>query len=147
MAEARQLRIIPALAGNTVNIPPRGVKHRDHPRSRGEYTDAELVGEGVYGSSPLSRGILPCAAWATLADGIIPALAGNTVMVFPFVCPRPDHPRSRGEYHIEAHSEDDQYGSSPLSRGIRTQHPRGLRLRRIIPALAGNTPPGGLFTS
>ena len=34
--------------------------------------------EGVDGSSPLSRGILRCAAGVIMSDRIIPALAGNT---------------------------------------------------------------------
>ena len=52
-----------------------------------------------------------------------------------------DHPRSRGEYHpcILAHPRGQ--GSSPLSRGIHWGWPRGASLRRIIPALAGNTDP------
>ena len=51
------LRIIPALAGNTVNECKR-LKHLpDHPRSRGEYSYSVPLMNCPNGSSPLSRGI------------------------------------------------------------------------------------------
>ena len=53
-------RIIPALAGNTATAPSPATTRRDHPRSRGEYS--------VVGMNPLA------------ASGIIPALAGNTLV-------------------------------------------------------------------
>ena len=53
-----QPRIIPALAGNT--WPHTWVRRKagDHPRSRGEYTTGSCCLLGLWGSSPLSRGIL-----------------------------------------------------------------------------------------
>ena len=36
-ASSGEVRIIPALAGNTASLRPPGVFHPDHPRSRGEY--------------------------------------------------------------------------------------------------------------
>ena len=53
--------------------------------------------------------------------------------------PRPDHPRSRGEYHSVTRGERFTPGSSPLSRGIPRFPIWGRFPRRIIPALAGNT--------
>ena len=92
------------------------------------------------GSSPLSRGIRqqrPCD-WAH--KRIIPALAGNTLVIGHDEHDGGDHPRSRGEYSDTGLSDFVAQGSSPLSRGIlqlvgivNTRH-------RIIPALAGNTP-------
>ena len=70
--------IIPALAGNTRMRQLRRRTAQDHPRSRGEYTQALHPRLISWGSSPLSRGI-PNAKVADLNQyGIIPALAGNT---------------------------------------------------------------------
>ena len=70
---------------------------------------------------------------------IIPALAGNTRRVPGEAQSGSDHPRSRGEYGPFSGAGVDHHGSSPLSRGIRSdvEEPR-VRVR-IIPALAGNT--------
>ena len=73
-----RIRIIPALAGNTWEMPVDATKKRDHPRSRGEYDHSSPPCCRVLGSSPLSRGI-PCPPLN---------IGGN----------EPDHPRSRGEY-------------------------------------------------
>ena len=74
------LGIIPALAGNTPRVPPRIRQHKDHPRSRGEYPSCGAVGAHMYGSSPLSRGIHGWIAPQMCITGIIPALAGNTLV-------------------------------------------------------------------
>ena len=111
--------IIPALAGNTGPESADATEHRDHPRSRGEYILSERDYSREY--------------------GIIPALAGNTCPHHPREDQRADHPRSRGEYSMPGTSISGGSGSSPLSRGIPHQPRRVGRLRRIIPALAGNT--------
>ena len=95
----------------------------------------------MLGSSPLSRGIRSRACWFAPVRGIIPALAGNTVAHSDGFATEGDHPRSRGEYPDGRREGRIHHGSSPLSRGI--PHSSGSRkgTRRIIPALAGNTPP------
>ena len=137
---AQQGGIIPALAGNTPK--PRRTRTRgsDHPRSRGEYTPSRGPSWRVGGSSPLSRGIPGRGATRGSAEGIIPALAGNTSA--PHTRHRAwwDHPRSRGEYPTGFTVAAPPRGSSPLSRGIPARQVRSRRRRRIIPALAGNTP-------
>ena len=50
--------IIPALAGNTRHSTTGPQNPRDHPRSRGEYTQPCSATDPSMGSSPLSRGIL-----------------------------------------------------------------------------------------
>ena len=70
--------IIPALAGNTRGGRAASCRRADHPRSRGEYSMMSVRMVVVFGSSPLSRGILAQAVWRGLQTGIIPALAGNT---------------------------------------------------------------------
>ena len=110
--------IIPALAGNTVLVLVAGAGVSDHPRSRGEYgssTHLRVCGEG---SSPLSRGILHEHRKLRGGDGIIPALAGNTLKSLRYVMPVQDHPRSRGEYIMGRSDSVTLKGSSPLSRGI-----------------------------
>ena len=93
------------------------------------------------GSSPLSRGIPFAARLGYWLVRIIPALAGNTRSgALNREVPQ-DHPRSRGEYQVEALGEVDKLGSSPLSRGIPPDPAPDTVTKRIIPALAGNTPP------
>ena len=133
------LRIIPALAGNTRRFARGCCQNRDHPRSRGEYKMSVRMAVSGAGSSPLSRGIRFRRFRAGGGGRIIPALAGNTLQEMLDGPPRPDHPRSRGEYASTRSVSRTGEGSSPLSRGIRRrpgQHPTRVR---IIPALAGNT--------
>ena len=177
------LGIIPALAGNTLVRTCDLPLPRDHPRSRGEYRPPLPDGGVEQGSSPLSRGILRAAIVEREIQRIIPALAGNTERLQHVGGSPQDHPRSRGEYLLAALVDQVKGGSSPLSRGIRLirecfwirrqDHPRsrgeylkvlfrvwdwegssplsrgipecpgaGVLGRRIIPALAGNTPAG-----
>ena len=92
------VRIIPALAGNTSPLHAGKRLLTDHPRSRGEYLARVYVTRGDAGSSPLSRGILLVQRRVGACDRIIPALAGNTRRVASARAPLRDHPRSRGEY-------------------------------------------------
>ena len=143
-SENRGARIIPALAGNTQ---PRNQGHgggRDHPRSRGEYGPTETPRQVAEGSSPLSRGIQAQAQKWAAETRIIPALAGNTCGSRHQGQPTPDHPRSRGEYTRPSIADPRHVGSSPLSRGIQGLSQERIARQRIIPALAGNTPEGGI---
>ena len=91
-------RIIPARAGFTS---PMGVSTsmvKDHPRSRGVYAERDPLGPGLFGSSPLARGLPATGRHAGGTRGIIPARAGfTTVSTFRMHRER-DHPRSRGVY-------------------------------------------------
>ena len=93
------------------------------------------------GSSPLSRGIPGRHGLHRSGQGIIPALAGNTCPTRQHPATTKDHPRSRGEYGCHGSSFPGFGGSSPLSRGIHGEEDREGPIRRIIPALAGNTQP------
>ena len=134
-------RIIPALAGNTVQKELRHPAGPDHPRSRGEYSFANPMGLYENGSSPLSRGILGVRDPKVGPLRIIPALAGNTPSRPPPSGQESDHPRSRGEYANNRAPPVLAAGSSPLSRGIPGFRGVCDMDRRIIPALAGNTAP------
>ena len=91
--------IIPALAGNTNSSAPPSPTDGDHPRSRGEYGFLRGWLGGVFGSSPLSRGIRLPPSTHLVSRGIIPALAGNTADMGAIYNKVADHPRSRGEYY------------------------------------------------
>ena len=136
----RHRRIIPALAGNTRSFPRGRVSSQDHPRSRGEYKVRRGGSSTGAGSSPLSRGIRLELVVAAQGRGIIPALAGNTHDRNRLPPASEDHPRSRGEYQYQLQGIFQHWGSSPLSRGIQTFTSNIVTTRRIIPALAGNTP-------
>ena len=110
--------IIPALAGNTSFPGLISRNTRDHPRSRGEYTQQRPPARHHAGSSPLSRGILLGLVAGLVILGIIPALAGNTCSAPGVETGTWDHPRSRGEYDGREAAVSRWSGSSPLSRGI-----------------------------
>ena len=113
------VRIIPARAGFTREL-PYGVPVRlDHPRSRGVYQRRIHRLTRPRGSSPLARGLLLVGDALAGMSGIIPARAGFTPDSSSRSKTKRDHPRSRGVY-----------------RAIRA---RRISLGRIIPARAGFT--------
>ena len=132
-------RIIPALAGNTVDAICPCRQCGDHPRSRGEYDRGDGFATARRGSSPLSRGIRGAGCDELVLHRIIPALAGNTKNDIRLYGPEWDHPRSRGEYITSTGPSLLRSGSSPLSRGIPGSCMALGPTCRIIPALAGNT--------
>ena len=133
------LRIIPALAGNTCASRHAKTRNTDHPRSRGEYGARGDERSTYFGSSPLSRGIPNRRRPRSVGAGIIPALAGNTPHTWKPPSPPTDHPRSRGEYPDGRTFRLGFKGSSPLSRGIHIGPSLMFGPAGIIPALAGNT--------
>ena len=70
--------LIPARAGNTRSFFCLEIRHRAHPRSRGEHAAGTLTGKGKLGSSPLARGTQIERRVTSLGAGLIPARAGNT---------------------------------------------------------------------
>ena len=75
-----------------------------------------------------------------LSRRIIPAYAGSTPTGRSTCRCRRDHPRIRGEHHLQRVAHADAHGSSPHTRGARFRIPAQKRLRGIIPAYAGSTP-------
>ena len=74
-----------------------------------------------------------------LADGIIPACAGNTGGWQLLVGRHGDHPRVCGEHSTSMMYGVACAGSSPRVRGTRRVHSRPHGADGIIPACAGNT--------
>ena len=90
--------IIPASAGNTLPFLSFLQSCKDHPRIRGEHPVSAVKNCPIRGSSPHPRG----THFRSFRDGhrfrIIPASAGNTVILFLRSCGDEDHPRIRGEH-------------------------------------------------
>ena len=118
-ARALVLGIIPARAGFTAGLMPPPGGSRDHPRSRGVYTDGGTDNDPLDGSSPLARGLLVTGTRTPKATGIIPARAGFTSPSLRHSLLTWDHPRSRGVYPRHMMHSTESAGSSPLARGLR----------------------------
>ena len=73
--------IIPAYAGNTVQIIVVIFGQWDHPRVCGEHLSSRADTSGSLGSSPRMRGTQRYGSTYEQAAGIIPAYAGNTCIV------------------------------------------------------------------
>ena len=112
-------RLIPAHAGKTRRRRVGGNDDRAHPRSRGENTICAIVYRPRTGSSPLTRGKRAHADRVPSSVRLIPAHAGKTGPRGMLTCPRPAHPRSRGENTGIIGTRLRPLGSSPLTRGKR----------------------------
>ena len=111
--------LIPAHAGKTTSIVPRGTTVRAHPRSRGENL-VQFAEQAVNaGSSPLTRGKQHLRPHRGPRDGLIPAHAGKTDVRRLGARRRRAHPRSRGENTAHHPRTSSCAGSSPLTRGKR----------------------------
>ena len=135
----RQLRIIPAHAGNTDNRLDSLDGRRDHPRACGEHFVLFCFWAWRLGSSPRMRGTPICKASALRNGGIIPAHAGNTPRSTSKHWPPRDHPRACGEHLKKRRLSGKISGSSPRMRGTLRRSRPFASASGIIPAHAGNT--------
>ena len=131
--------IIPAHAGNT----PPGTRFPacagDHPRACGEHAIFFRMSAARWGSSPRMRGTQGHETAYDREDGIIPAHAGNTILLEPTWGMVWDHPRACGE-HYRRHAMTFWFrGSSPRMRGTLCLVLFLGVSSGIIPAHAGNT--------
>ena len=131
--------IIPALAGNTFRPDRIRGCPRDHPRACGEHFHRNNQWEILQGSSPRLRGTQDGRAESWIRVGIIPALAGNTMVLSSMDRWYWDHPRACGEHTGSFHGAARTPGSSPRLRGTQFISYLPYFLPGIIPALAGNT--------
>ena len=81
LAEGARTGIIPAHAGNTRDRLCTAGASRDHPRACGEHRTSCLVPDTNQGSSPRMRGTPGSGCTGSKHPGIIPAHAGNTMML------------------------------------------------------------------
>ena len=96
----RDPRIIPAHAGQT-HRPARRPRHRpDHPRACGANCFAGFFHCRFCGSSPRMRGKRTAVAIARRTPRIIPAHAGQTLIVCGMAGCGQDHPRACGANHV-----------------------------------------------
>ena len=133
------VRLIPAHAGKTMNCIVFSSSVWAHPRSRGENGGPVHEADGGAGSSPLTRGKLPCKDDASTRAGLIPAHAGKTYYPQRIVIKHRAHPRSRGENNPLPCCTTTISGSSPLTRGKRHLPRCRWRSGWLIPAHAGKT--------
>ena len=131
--------IIPACAGSTPAKKPFRVIIRDHPRMRGEHSDAEGARNKPLGSSPHARGAHPLVIYSLRVLGIIPACAGSTLSGHKWRIAVEDHPRMRGEHLRPSKVVAAVPGSSPHARGAPSVICSAIQSRGIIPACAGST--------
>ena len=133
------VRIIPAYAGNTYAHLFALSCHRDHPRVCGEHDAGNPLVRGTRGSSPRMRGTLSAYPPRSSLSGIIPAYAGNTLIIRCISMLSRDHPRVCGEHMVVHRCGRLSMGSSPRMRGT-PQSPTAFgKPHGIIPAYAGNT--------
>ena len=137
-----QSGIIPAYAGNTSPSIRPAATRRDHPRICGEHGRPCHSHGPPLGSSPHMRGTPLRGRQGTQGRGIIPAYAGNTVLMISVVDEREDHPRICGEHCLVLFPDLYLKGSSPHMRGTHRRRSGQRHCKGIIPAYAGNTKRG-----
>ena len=116
----RQMRFIPARAGNT---PPTQVALGHitvHPRASGEHLHIQPALFVHFGSSPRERGTRPARCLGGFCARFIPARAGNTATRCWTRPSAPVHPRASGEHVFHFQLLALRVGSSPRERGTRT---------------------------
>ena len=136
---ARNVRFIPAGAGNTVRIGFENLYAPVYPRWRGEHKSGSVAYKIYPGLSPLARGTHTDGDVSAEGDRFIPAGAGNTG-TGPQTCQRRAvYPRWRGEHLNDLISSTAVPGLSPLARGTLRDPLANVHIDRFIPAGAGNT--------
>ena len=135
----RDVRFIPARAGNTSTTSKCGTCRSVHPRPRGEHRLASAEGLISTGSSPPARGTRKHDRYFRGVHRFIPARAGNTECSRSTHSPPTVHPRPRGEHPTIRSTTGSMDGSSPPARGTRGPLRGQRRHGRFIPARAGNT--------
>ena len=135
----RQLRFIPAQAGNTTLVDFVASHQAVHPRAGGEHDITNEINQIPIGSSPRRRGTPWSSEYRPPGRRFIPAQAGNTWAPRADRAASPVHPRAGGEHFGLLTASDGGFGSSPRRRGTPKNQMRDHMLSRFIPAQAGNT--------
>ena len=114
---------------------------RAHPHSRGENRSRRERKPATTGSSPLTRGKRSTSRSQHSGSGLIPTHAGKTLRSRRAWGRRWAHPHSRGENPKTLSDSLLDPGSSPLTRGKRTQGHVNQVTVGLIPTHAGKTCP------
>ena len=133
-------RIIPAHAGQTVQVLGSTSATADHPRACGANLPHVTMRSARHGSSPRMRGKPRTPHKTQPAHRIIPAHAGQTAYSCGRAARRTDHPRACGANNSLLLTLTTRRGSSPRMRGKQLRHRQIRAHSRIIPAHAGQTP-------
>ena len=133
------IRLIPAHAGKTTYQNVNDAATEAHPRSRGENRCAQTAIRRSGGSSPLTRGKPHLGTHLEMGLRLIPAHAGKTRCRHRRGSQILAHPRSRGENLTEPIEAAAPTGSSPLTRGKRSEVLGSHGWPGLIPAHAGKT--------
>ena len=131
-------RIIPACAGNSTSFRCSNRHTPDHPRVCGEQAARQSESCAASGSSPRVRGTVEAGSWSRPQGRIIPACAGNSLMLDTKINVEADHPRVCGEQPCAKMRKKSSSGSSPRVRGTGCICITDISSLRIIPACAGN---------
>ena len=135
----RQLRIIPARAGQTFGNFQHCFRASDHPRACGANWFVVFKQKGLGGSSPRVRGKRLAVSSSRFCPRIIPARAGQTSYPYGDMRANADHPRACGANSVSSVSSMNHLGSSPRVRGKLPPDSPPVVSIRIIPARAGQT--------
>ena len=109
----------------------------------GEQCKTSYLHVTAVGSSPRVRGTVDMKVGAHSHRGIIPACAGNSILVQEITQQFWDHPRVCGEQLSVYYQVVTHLGSSPRVRGTVGFSLGSFAATGIIPACAGNSKPGG----
>jgi len=131
-------RFIPACAGNASTKEKARKRGPVHPRVCGERHTTTLTPVTSAGSSPRVRGTPRGVGGSLRHARFIPACAGNAGTQRCGVSAASVHPRVCGERLIAVAAVTVAIGSSPRVRGTHLHHLPDVRVRRFIPACAGN---------
>ncbi len=134
-------RIIPARAGQTVELLEAKAPRTDHPRACGANPSDRGSRVWCPGSSPRVRGKHGYRLGHLGHGRIIPARAGQTAAHVYDIRKGADHPRACGANHDVDIPQQRDTGSSPRVRGKPTIVNQSFTKSRIIPARAGQTRP------
>ena len=110
-----------ACAGNSHSCWIFNINQSVHPRLRGELNIYDHFLSSYGGSSPLTRGTPKTALIMPFIQRFIPAYAGNSSSIRFVIGSVSVHPRLRGELTDPEADENGQIGSSPLTRGTRSE--------------------------
>ena len=134
-----KVRIIPAHAGQTFQMPLTALPAPDHPRTCGANASPSFARWSSAGSSPHMRGKPVDAVVDRIHRRIIPAHAGQTYSSSTSRRRRTDHPRTCGANTLRDVCRVADIGSSPHMRGKLERSDHVHERARIIPAHAGQT--------